>query len=151
MLHTGDYISNPKAADGRKLQECVQKVVSESVRIILDVKQRSPKLDDVTKTAANKKAETENYMNAYRGIKNEINKDILDEDIFQLVINSLQRLKDLKNQSFIEWEVDDNSRMQRCFVGPHFMNWAIKYVCPVVSRYMSPERCSCMHSKICTG
>jgi hypothetical protein len=43
MLHSGEYISNPTAIDGRKLKERVQKVVSESVKIILDVKQRSPK------------------------------------------------------------------------------------------------------------
>jgi hypothetical protein len=74
--------------------------------------QRSPKAADIIKTAANKKAKIVTYMNAYRGIINEINKDISDEDSFQLVIPFLKRLKQLNDESVVEWELDDDNRLQ---------------------------------------
>jgi hypothetical protein len=70
------------------------------------------KAADIIKTAVNKKAKNVTYMNAYRGIINEFIKDISDEDSFQLVIPFVKRLKQLNDQSVVEWELDDNNRLQ---------------------------------------
>ena len=109
-------------------------ILKDIIDHIIRTKNARPTPADVVKTAATKYGIILSYMAAYRALTHEscIEKYSIIKN-FEMVIPFLEKMKGCNPGSVIGFSRDSDMRLVDLHVFPGMMNWALKFVRPVVS------------------